>query len=79
MIIEKGPWGIENCLHWHLDVTFGEDASRIHNRNTVAVWNVFRKLAMEYIKKAQTNGASIKSLRKLAGWDSSFLEKILFA
>lgn len=75
----RAHWGIENCLHWHLDVTFGEDASRIRNKNAVAIWNVLRKLAMEYLKKAQTNGASIKSLRKLAGWDSSFLEKILFA
>jgi len=75
----RAHWGIENCLHWHLDVTFGEDSSRIRNKNAAGVWNVLRKLALDYLKKQAFGGLSLKNLRKLAGWDSSFLEKVVFA
>ena len=75
----RAHWGIENCLHWHLDVTFGEDSSRIRNKNAAGVWNVLRKLALEYLKKQQFGGLSLNNLRKLAGWDSSFLERVVFA
>lgn len=75
----RAHWGIENGLHWHLDVTFGEDSSRIRNKNATGVWNVLRKLVLEHIKRVQSGGKSLKSLRKLAGWDSAFLERILFA
>lgn len=74
----RSHWGIENQLHWHLDTTFGEDSSRVRNKNAVGVWNVFRKLALEYLKRVQSGKASLKNLRKLAGWDSSFLERVLF-
>ena len=75
----RAHWGIENCLHWHLDVTFGEDSSKIRNKNAAGVWNVLRKLALEYLKKQASGGTSLKTLRKLAGWDSAFLEKVIFA
>lgn len=75
----RAHWGIENCLHWHLDVTFGEDSSRIRNKNAAGLWNVLRKLALEYLKKQAFGGMSLKNLRKLAGWDSSFLERVVFA
>lgn len=75
----RAHWGIENCLHWHLDVTFGEDSSKVRNKNAAGVWNVLRKLALEHLKSQAFGGASLKSLRKLAGWDSSFLERVVFA
>jgi len=75
----RAHWGIENQLHWHLDVTFGEDSSRIRNKNAAGVWNVLRKLALEYLKKQAFGGLSLKNLRKLAGWDSCFLERVVFA
>ena len=75
----RAHWGVENHLHWHLDVTFGEDSSRFRNQNAAAVWNVFRKTALEYLKKANPGkNISLKSRRKLAGWDNSYLEKVLF-
>jgi len=74
----RAHWGIENCLHWHLDVSFGEDHSGIRNKNAAAMWNVMRKLALEYLKKQAVKGTSLVSLRKLAGWDSSFLERVIF-
>lgn len=75
----RAHWGIENRLHWHLDVTFGEDSSRIRNKNAAGMWNVLRKLALEHLKKQAFGGTSLKSLRKLAGWDSTFLERVVFA
>ena len=74
----RAHWGIENCLHWHLDVTFGEDSSRVRNKNAAGVWNVLRKLALEYLKKQAFGDMSLKNLRKLAGWDSNFLERVVF-
>ena len=56
-----------------------EDSSRIRNKNAAGVWNVLRKLALEYLKKQAFGGLSLKNLRKLAGWDSSFLERVVFA
>ena len=75
----RAHWGIENHLHWHLDVSFGEDSSRVRNKNAAGVWNVMRKLALEYLKKQSSKGTSLKSLQKLAGWDSAFLERVIFA
>ena len=75
----RAHWGIENHLHWHLDVTFGEDSSKVRNKNAAGMWNVLRKLALEHLKRHSSAGISLKSLRKRAGWDSSFLERVLFA
>jgi len=73
-------WGIENRLHWHLDVTFGEDSARFRNRNAAAVWNVMRKSALEYLRKVDPGkNVSLKTRRKLAGWDNSFLERLLLS
>ena len=71
-------WGIENRLHWHLDVTFEEDASHFQNQNAAAVWNVLRKTALEYLKQVDPGKhVSLKSRRRLAGWDNSYLEQLL--
>jgi len=73
-------WGIENRLHWHLDVTFGEDACRFRNQNAVAVWNIMRKTALEYLKRVDPGKrVSLKSRRRLAGWDNAYLERLLTA
>ena len=55
----RAHWGIEIGLHWHLDVTFGEDASRVRNQNAAAVWNVMRKTALEYLKQVEPGKKSV--------------------
>jgi len=76
----RAHWGIENCLHWHLDVTFGEDASRVRDENAAKMWNVLRKTALEYVKNIDSGSrVSLKTRRKRAGWDNSFLERILLS
>ena len=45
----RGHWGIENHLHWHLDVTFREDASRARTENAPENISTLRKLALQII------------------------------
>jgi predicted transposase YbfD/YdcC len=74
----RGHWGIENDLHWSLDVSFHEDDSRL--REPVARENlaVLRHLALTRLKKESTNKLGIQNKRLTAGWDERYLEKLLF-
>ena len=59
----RGHWGIENKLHWHLDVTFKEDQCRVRTKNGAVNLSIIRKFAMELLKK-QTDRLSLKRRRK---------------
>src|SRR6266478_1002496 len=72
----RGHWGIENNLHWQLDVSFREDASRIENRHGAAAIALFRKLALALLKQHPRKD-SIARKRKAAAWDSDFLAQTL--
>jgi hypothetical protein len=67
---------MENCLHWQLDVTFGEDASRIHRRPGAENFALLRRLALALLKRHPGKG-SMRTKRYQATLDVSFLEKIL--
>jgi predicted transposase YbfD/YdcC len=69
-------WSIENSLHWVLDVTFGEDNSRIRDRNACENLALLRKIAINMIQKSQTKG-SVKGRRKKAAWDNDYMAKLL--
>ncbi len=69
-------WGIENSLHWVLDISFREDESRIRKGHSGENFAVLRHIALNAIKKENSKG-SIKSKRLKSGWDEKFLEKIL--
>ena len=71
-------WEIENKLHWTLDVSFGEDASSIHNENAAQNFSLLRKIAMTLLRKNTSKG-SIKGKRKKAGWDNDFLLAVIFS
>ena len=73
----RGHWGIENRLHWVLDVTFGEDASRIRRGDGAENFGLLRRVALNLLGQEQTIKASLKNKRKRAGWDSAYLEKVL--
>jgi predicted transposase YbfD/YdcC len=70
-------WGIENQLHWVLDMSFGEDQSRIRKGNAPANVGIIRHAALNMIRQAQKKRMSIKRMRKAAGWDDSVLTDIL--
>lgn len=70
-------WGIENSLHWVLDVTMNEDQSRVRKDHAPENLALLRRLALNLIKKAKPPKASVRGSIKKAGWDNSFLETIL--
>jgi predicted transposase YbfD/YdcC len=72
-------WGIENGLHWVLDVAFDEDASRVHLDNAQASWVALRHLAVSLLKRDKTVKAGVEAKRLRAGWDRNYLLKLLEA
>jgi predicted transposase YbfD/YdcC len=72
----RGHWGIENNLHWHLDVHFGEDRSRIQERNAARNFASMRKLALCVLKRHPAQ-KSIPRKRKLAAQNPDFLAEII--
>jgi len=72
----RSHWGIEGTLHWHLDVSFGEDKSKTKKGNAPENLNILRKTALQAIKQVEGK-QSVKNKRKMAGWDDEYLLKIL--
>lgn len=70
-------WNIENCLHWQLDVSFGEDGCRARVKNAANNLAVLRRLSLAFIKLNTSRKGSMKIKRKLAGWDNDFLKEVL--
>ena len=75
--VVRGHWGIENRLHWVLDVSFSEDASRIRRGDGAENFGLLRRIALNLLSQEKTSKASLKIKRKRAGWDNAYLEKIL--
>jgi predicted transposase YbfD/YdcC len=75
----RSHWGIENSLHWSLDVTFQEDDSRTRKGNGATNMAILRRFVLSAVRNTEgtTKKMSIKSKRKFAGWDHPFLMKIL--
>lgn len=73
--VKRSHWGVENQLHWSLDVAFGEDKHRCGG-NQAANLAVVRHMAHGLLKQEPTR-RSLNRKRKLAGWDTDYLEKIL--
>jgi len=64
----RGHWSIENSLHWSLDVTFGEDKSRIRKGSALEIAAVFRRLAISILKQGTSlKKSSIRGKRLQAG------------
>ena len=75
----RGHWSIENNLHWQLDVTFGEDASRIRKANGAANMSILRRTALSMLKNETSFKRGIKGKRVSAALDETYLEKVLFS
>lgn len=75
----RGHWGIENELHWVLDVGFNEDKSRIRKDNAPENLAVIRHIALNLIKQHKSIKGSIKGKRKKAGWDNNYLRELLLS
>jgi len=75
----RNHWSVENSLHWVLDVTFSEDASRIRKGSGPEIAGVFRRLALSILQRDTTLKESIRGKRLRAGWSNQELAGILAA
>ena len=70
-------WGIENSVHWVLDVAFGEDDSRVRTGHAAENFSVLRRMALNMLKSETTSQGGVAARRKRAGWDEDYLLKVL--
>lgn len=73
----RSHWGIENSLHWQLDVTFQEDQSRIRKGHADTNFSILRRTALSLLKNESTLKLGIKNKRLTAAWDDAYLAKVL--
>ena len=74
--VVRAHWGVENRLHWVLDVAFDEDQSRLRTGNGPENMSIVRNMAMNLLRTTTTK-ASLKTRRKKAGWNTAYLGKVL--
>lgn len=73
----RSHWGIENSLHWVLDVAFREDDCRVRAGNAAANLSAVRQLSLGLLKKRTETKVGIKNRRHVAGWDHDFLLRVV--
>jgi len=73
----RGHWGIENKVHWVLDIAFREDDCRIRKGNGAQNFAILRHIALNLLKQEKTAKCGVKNKRLKAGWDESYLLKVL--
>jgi predicted transposase YbfD/YdcC len=74
----RGHWGIENSLHWQLDVSFGEDRDRTRKDHAAANLGALRRTGLSLLKNEAGTKLGIKNKRLTAAWDTDYLHKVLF-
>jgi predicted transposase YbfD/YdcC len=73
----RGHWGVENALHWSLDVTFREDGSRARTMNAAQNVATLRRIALNLVKKTPRKNVSQRQKLLLAALDEGFLKQLL--
>jgi predicted transposase YbfD/YdcC len=74
----RGHWGVENSLHWQLDMSFGEDSSRVRKDHADANMAAVRRLALGLLKNEASKKVGIKNKRLVAAWNIDYLRQVLF-
>lgn len=70
-------WGIENKLHWHLDVSFNEDKSKIRAGYGAENFSLLKRCVLNLVKADTTEKASVSLKRRMAGWDPVYRLRLL--
>ena len=73
----RNHWGIENRLHWQLDVTFQEDQCRVRKGHADTNLSILRRTTLSLLKNESTRKVGIKNKRLAAALDETYLEKVL--
>lgn len=73
----RGHWGVENQLHWQLDVSFREDERRIRKGYGAENFSRLCRMALNLLKNEKTRKVGIATRRKRCGWDNDYLLKVL--
>ena len=75
--VVRGHWGVENKLHWSLDVVFGEDQARMRVGNAAENFSILRRIALNLFRQDRSVKAGIKNRRLLAASDDAYRLKLL--
>jgi len=75
--LARGHWGVENSLHWSLDVSFREDDCRIRQGHAAENFSRLNRIALNLLKAETQQKVGIKTKRLCAGWDHDYLLKLL--
>lgn len=73
----RDHWGIENTLHWILDMSFNEDYSRIRKANAPEIMAIIRHVALNLLQRGKLKRQSIKGMRKICSWDDLILAELI--
>lgn len=73
----RSHWGIENKLHWILDVAFSEDASRKRNMNSAQNYSTLLKISLNILKNDKATKQGIAGKRLKAAWNNDYLSSLL--
>ncbi|MDY6900708.1 MAG: ISAs1 family transposase [Cyanobacteriota bacterium] len=73
----RSHWGIENSLHWILDVALNEDDCKIRKDNAPQNFSVLRHIAINLLGKEKSKKLGIKNKQFLAAMDDNYLTKVL--
>jgi predicted transposase YbfD/YdcC len=73
----RAHWGVENNLHWTLDMAFDEDSCRIRKGYADQNMAILRHISLNLLKSETEHKVGIKIKRQMASWDSDYLLKIL--
>ena len=75
----RDHWGVENKLHWRLDMGFREDESRIRKGHSAENFAVMRHFAINLLKQDKLTKLGVKNKRLKAGWDDGYRASLLLS